>query len=150
MDRKKLDWWLSLLGNLGVLGGLVFVGLEIRQNTSQLRVEASQTITASVNELNAGVYGDAGLADLLKRGEQNLETLDAIERRRFDAFQFSRLNIAEYVLDLKTEGVSNLNFRFVDYVVRDFQTKPGLQEFMREYEETYVGSEELLSRLIRR
>ena len=150
MDWKKLDWWLSLLGNLGVLGGLVFVGLEIRQNTSQLRVEASQTITASVNELNAGVYGDAGLADLLKRGEQNLETLDAIERRRFDAFQFSRLNIAEYVLDLKTEGVSNLNFRFVDYVVRDFQTKPGLQEFMREYEETYVGSEELLSRLIRR
>ena len=55
MDCKKLDWWLSLLGNLGVLGGLVFVGLEIRQNTSQLRVEASQTITASVKELNAGV-----------------------------------------------------------------------------------------------
>ena len=95
-------------------------------------------------------YGDAGLADLLKRGEQNLEALDAIERRRFDAFQFSRLNIAEYVLDLKAEGVSNPNFRFVDYVVRDFQTKPGLQEFMREYEETYVGSDELLSRLIRR
>lgn len=150
MNWKKLDWWLSLLGNLGVLGGLVFVGLEIRQNTSQLRAEASQAITASTNELNAGIYGDAGLADLVKRGEQNLETLNAIERRRFDAFQFSRLNIAEYILDLETEGVSNLNFRFVDYVVREFQTKPGLQEFMREYEETYVGSEELLSRLIRR
>lgn len=148
MDRKKLDWWLSLLGNLGVLGGLVFVGLEIRQNTSQLRVEASQTITASVNGLNAGVYGDAGLADLLKRGEQNLEALDAIERRRFDAFQFSRLNTAEYVLDLETEGISNLNFRFVDHVVSEFRTKPGLQEFILEYEEGYVGSKELLSRLI--
>jgi hypothetical protein len=148
MDRKRLDWWLSLLGNLGVLGGLAFVGFEIRQNTSQLRAEASYAITASVNEQNAGVYGDSTLAELLIRGELNLDTLSSIERRRFDAFQFSRLNVAEYIQDLEDEGVTNFNFRFRDFVIREFQTKPGLRAFIRERANTYVGSKELLARLI--
>lgn len=51
MSRESWNWWLTLLANVGVLGGLVFVGLEIRQNTSQLRTEASYSITESVNEL---------------------------------------------------------------------------------------------------
>ncbi len=148
MDRKRPDWWLSLLGNLGVLGGLVFVGFEIRQNTSQLRAEASYAITASVNEQNAGIYGDSTLAELLIRGEYDLDALSSIERRRFDAFQFSRLNVAEYIQDLEAEGVTDLSFRFKDYVVREFQTKPGLRAFIRERADTYVGSQALLSLLI--
>ena len=148
MDQKKLNWWLSLLGNLGVLGGLVFVGFEIRQNTSQLRAEASHSITASVNEMNAGIYSDSTLADLVLRGEQNLGALNATERFRINAFQFSRLNVAEYIQDLEAEGVQNLNFRFVEYIVREFRTKPGLQAFIREREDNYAGSEELLEQLI--
>ncbi|MCK5483070.1 MAG: hypothetical protein KAJ13_05180 [Gemmatimonadetes bacterium] len=150
MDRKKADWGISLLANLGVLGGLVFVGLEIRQNTSQLRADASYSITTIVNEMNAGIYADSTLADLLLRGEENLDALNAIERRRFDAFQFSRLNVAEYIQDLETEGVSGLNFRFVDHVVREFRTKPGLQAFIRDRADTYVGSKELLAQLLGR
>jgi len=148
MERRKLDWWISLLANLGVFAGLVFVGLEIRQNTSQLRAEASYSITASVNEMNAGVYADSTLAELLLRGEQDLEALSTIERQRFEAFQFSRLNIAEYIQDLETEGVSNLNFRPVDFIVREFRTKPGLRAFIRERRDTYAGSQRLLERLI--
>ena len=147
MDRDTLNWWLTLVANLGVLGGLVFVGFEVRQNTSQLRAEASHSITASVNEMNAGIYADSTLADLLLRGAQDLEALSAIERVRFDAFQFSRLNVAEYIQDLENEGISDLNFRFVDFVVRDFRTEPGLRAFIREIEDKYVGSEELLARL---
>jgi len=125
----------------------VFVGYEVRQNTSQLRAEASHSITASVNEMNAGIYADSNLAELLLRGEQDLETLSEIERFRFKAFQLSRLNVAEYIQDLENEGVTDLNFKFVDFVVREFTSKPGLRAFISEFEDTYVGSDELLARL---
>ena len=148
MDRDRLNWWLTLLANLGVLSGLVFVGFEIRQNTSQLRADASYSITASVNELNAGLYGDSELAELVFRGEADLGALTPIERTRFDLFEFSRLNIAEYVQDLEGEGVSDLSFRYVEWIVREFQTKPGLRAFIREHEDGYVGSDELLARLL--
>jgi hypothetical protein len=146
--EARTDRWLSLLANLAVLGGLVFVGLEIRQNTSQLRTDASYSITAAVNELNAGLYGDPGLTELVLRGEADLSALDPIERARFDAFQFARINIAEYIEDLEMEGVSNLSFRYAEFIVREFQTKPGLRAFIREHQNTYVGSEDLLARLL--
>jgi hypothetical protein len=63
-------------------------------------------------------------------------------------YEFSRLNIAEYVEDLEGEGVEELNFRYNEWIVREFQTKPGLRAFIREYEDLYVGSEDLLARLL--
>jgi hypothetical protein len=146
--EARTDRWLSLLAKLAVLGGLVFVGLEIRQNTSQLRTDASYSVTAAVNELNAGLYGDPGLTELVLRGEADLSALDVIERARFDAYQFARINIAEYIEDLEMEGVSNLSFRYAEFIVREFQTKPGLRAFIREHQSTYVGSVDLLARLL--
>ena len=148
MKKIELSQTVTILANLGVLLGLVFVGFEVLQNTQELRSEGARSITESVNATNAGIYSDPGLADLKMRGEQDLRSLDPVERERFDSWQFSRLNIAEYVLDLEREGVTDLNFRYVEVIVRDFNQKPGLRAFIREYEETYVGSRELLSRLL--
>ena len=94
------------------------------------------------------MYSNPALADILIRGSQDLSALNALEREQFDAFQFARLNIAEYVLDLEREGISDLNFRYVEWIVREFNTKPGLREFIREHEKTYVGSSDLLDRLL--
>ncbi|NIM69819.1 MAG: hypothetical protein GTN86_04170 [Xanthomonadales bacterium] len=148
MNRENLNFWLSLIANIGVLGGLLFVGYEIRQNTVQLRAESSRSITASVNDLNVGIYSDAELVAILIKGTKDRGALNPVERYRFDTVQFSRLNIAEYVLDLEREGVSDLNFRYVDWVVRDFNRKPGLRQFIRDHEESYVGSADLLARLL--
>jgi len=147
LDREKLNWWLTLFANLGVLCGLVFVGLEIRQNTSQLRADAAYSITESVNQLNSDISGDESLADLILRGEANLDSLNPVERSRFAAYQFARLNIAEYILDLETEGVSDLNFRFADFLVNEYLTKPGLQSFILSLDDIWAGSDELYSRL---
>jgi hypothetical protein len=150
MNRESLNWWLTLLANLGVLSGLLFVGYEIRQTTSQLRAESARSITESVNAVNAGVYSDPGFAELVLRGRQDLEALDPVERMRFRRYQFSRINIAEYILDLEREGISDLNFRYVEWLVRDFNEQPGLQAFIREHSDRYVGSDELLTRLVGR
>ena len=148
MKRKDVNLWLSSITNIGVLFGLVFVGYEVRQNTVQLRAESSQSITEGVNALNAGVYSDPELAELLMRGTEDLGALDSVERNRFDAFQFARLNIAEYALDLEREGISDLNFKYVEWIVIEFNEEPGLRAFIREHKNTYVGSEELLVRLL--
>ena len=148
MNREHLNWRLSVITNVGVLIGLVFVGYEIRQNTVQLRAESSLSITETVNALNAGMYSDPELAEILIRGTEDLGALNSVERSRFDSYQFARLNIAQYALDLEREGVTDLNFRYVEWIVRRFNEKPGLRAFIREHENTYVGSKELLDRLL--
>ena len=101
-----------------------------------------------VNHLNAGIFSDATLTEIVEKGKQNFEALEEIERAQFESFQFARLNVADYIMDLEREGVSVLNFRYVDFIVREFNSKPGLQAFIHAHTETYVGSPVLLSRLL--
>jgi hypothetical protein len=47
MNSERLNRWLTFVANLGVIGGLFFLGYEIRQNTSQMRAEAAYSINES-------------------------------------------------------------------------------------------------------
>ena len=49
MKKVSLDTWIQLLGMLGLLGGLVFVGLEMRQ-TQKIAI-ASQVDAMSQSQL---------------------------------------------------------------------------------------------------
>lgn len=147
MKKTDINQILGLLANFGVLVGLVFVGFELRQSTLESRSEGARSITESVNEINAGIYSDPDLAELIIRGKQDLSSLDPVERERFDRWMFSRLNIAEYILDLEHGGVSGLNFQYVDAVIQDYRRSPGLQDWVQEIGKDYVGSNELWSRI---
>jgi len=45
MDTEKANQWLMLVANLGVLAGLVFVAIELNQNTKATVASASEQIT---------------------------------------------------------------------------------------------------------
>ena len=59
MKKISLDVWVQLLGMLGVLGGLVFVGLEMQQsqriamaNTYQDRISTTMSFITAYAETN--------------------------------------------------------------------------------------------------
>ena len=45
MDTEKANQWLMLVANLGVLAGLIFVAIELNQNTKATVASASEQIT---------------------------------------------------------------------------------------------------------
>ena len=56
MKKVSLDTWIQLLGMVGLLGGLIFVGLEMRQS-QRIAMAAQQadrfvTITAGITPFN--------------------------------------------------------------------------------------------------
>ena len=62
MERIKVsfDTWIQLLGMTGVLGGLVFVGLEMRQS-QMIALAAQSQARASMLLERVGVYTEANL-----------------------------------------------------------------------------------------
>jgi len=50
MDSNSKRKWIDLLGAVGVIASLIFVGLEVRQNTLISRGAAVQSITEHVND----------------------------------------------------------------------------------------------------
>ena len=148
MKPEKLNAWLTLIANFGVIAGLIFLGYEIRQNTIQLRAEALYSINDAISTLNAGVYNDAILADIKVRGEADFSSLNPIEREQFIMYQFDRINLAELYLALKDEGLSDIHFPFDQFLIKEFRSKPGLQQFLRHVDEDWEGPRYLYDQML--
>jgi hypothetical protein len=145
MDR--FGNWLALLANLGVVAGLLLLAYEINQNTSQMRNEASFSINQSLHDINESQFSDPILTEILLRGEQDLSSLNPVEKAQFTRYQFTRLNLCEYILGLENEGLSDVHITYVGYIVNEFNSKPGLAEWISEYDGRYGGSQKFYDQL---
>jgi len=144
---RKIDFAqiITILANAGVIIGLVFLTLEIRQNTAQMRTQGAYSIYQSVEMLNQAVYLDEEFADLLHRGEKSFNDLDSVEQSRLATFFFSEVHLAQYILSLEDEGLSDLHFGYVDLKVNQFRTIPGRKEFVEAYVKpsTFLGRDDI-------
>jgi hypothetical protein len=78
VDNAKLNRWLTLLANLSVVAGIVFLGIEVRQNTQTLEQNALYMRLALMDvgyEQTADwrnmLVADEGIGDLWKKGCQS-------------------------------------------------------------------------------
>ncbi len=88
---------LSDLGNLGefvsglaVVISLLYLAVQIRQNTRSLRAGAHQSITSHIAELNRTIVENAEVARLMEVGLRDLMALSPEDRRRFNAYNSAR------------------------------------------------------------
>ena len=61
----------EILGVLGVIGSLVFVGVEVRQNTAEIRGSTHQSVSEQINELYLTIAEDERLSKLVSEMMEN-------------------------------------------------------------------------------
>jgi hypothetical protein len=98
MNSSKINDWLALVANVAVVGGIVFLAIEISQNNELLRSESRQTLVANdVTSLTANLQNADVFAKLVSDGELSAEdqirlsfmyTLD-LRNREFEYFQYT-------------------------------------------------------------
>ena len=94
---EKLQKWAQIAeiaGAAAVVMSLLYVGYELRQNTSTARVEAGQRLYELMNEV-ASWENELHLAAALVKAESNFNELDAIEKRLITNLVWQNLNIWE-------------------------------------------------------
>ena len=84
MNLEDLGNLGEFLGSVGVIVSLIYVGIEIRRNTSETkRTNARQTATDHAMAIHA-LLRDSEIAEVFVRGIQDLTDLTPVERYRFD------------------------------------------------------------------
>jgi len=113
MERIKVsfDTWIQLLGMTGVLGGLVFVGLEMRQS-QMIALAAQSQARASMLLERVGVYTEANLDFQSLIFENSYDTklskIEAAQRNTFHQSWFLFENdFEQYSLGLMSEEIWN-------------------------------------------
>jgi hypothetical protein len=74
----------DFLGGLGVLVTLVYLSLQIRQNTIATRTNSYQDVVTAMSEWSRNVGSDPDLCRLLNRGGVSYDDLDPTERLQFN------------------------------------------------------------------
>lgn len=90
MDTDRLNRWLALGANIGVLVGVIFLVVEIRHTNDLARANAYRSRGAEIQEASQAVALDPELSRiLLKYDQQGIEGLTDHERIRFMYWQAS-------------------------------------------------------------
>ena len=101
----KLRVTSELAGAATVLLGLIFVGLELRQNTAALSAQAIFDLNNISNDNHRLVAQDDALEELVYNGHKNPDSLSDSDRRRFVRWMRIRFNVAEAAWIYRKNGI---------------------------------------------
>ena len=85
MNSEKLNSWLSLVANFGVIAGLILLVFEMRQNTQMMRAQISQSRTETAMSEQQATYNSDHIPALIvkvNRGD-DLSEEDLVRYRSY-------------------------------------------------------------------
>ena len=77
MNLGKLNDWLGVLTNIGIVVGLVYVALEYEQNSNLIEFEAQANFDSQVNNVIDVVIQDAELVEIMGKERSSLTVVES-------------------------------------------------------------------------
>jgi len=81
----------EIIGLVAVIGSLIFVGLQVRQNAQAVRVNMANSISTEWVNLQAAFATDGELSGIVFKGMQDLNDVTSEEKFRFYVWQHASL-----------------------------------------------------------
>ena len=85
MDSERLNRWMTLGANIGVLAGIIFLAFELQQNTVATQLEAASNFQNSFNEIELLIASNPEFPELLRKWREG-EDVSATEQLRLGVF----------------------------------------------------------------
>jgi hypothetical protein len=105
MTADQLSVLTQIIGTLGVVVSLVFVGLQIRQNTGALQRGEHNSTMSQWTVIRMGIAGDRSLAELMTAGLSGERALDAADQLRLEQLLAEYTWAAFHIWDRTQRGV---------------------------------------------
>lgn len=105
MTLEQIALVSQLVAAIGVIGSLIFVGLQVRQSNQMMRDSAIRHHAERIQSVSKAVFEVPDLARIWVKGGENLATLSPEERVRFINFYVYILRIWEQLHLQKQSGM---------------------------------------------
>lgn len=123
----------ELLGGIGVIASLVYLSVQIRQNTNSVRAAAAREVLHEAQRILIQISSDPELAELNRRGGADRSSLSDAERYRFDTLVLAALRNGESLFIQSKRGVlSDADWDGLRETIRLLLRTPGFQESIAE------------------
>ena len=95
MNTDNINKWLALIANFGVIAGIVFLAIELRQNNDNLEAQSRFTLKENRAVMNRQIAHDPNFAAILVKARSNSD-LTVVELMQLDSWFRSNLTNWEW------------------------------------------------------
>jgi hypothetical protein len=125
MNMDSVNKWLTLAANLGVIAGIIFLGIEIGQNSDQLAAQTRSTMfEARVSLENDSARNTGGITDIVGKARRG-EALTETEESQLGSRRFRTLRTFEFIIQ---ESPPETAYLQGPYMAAVFRSDSGLIE----------------------
>jgi hypothetical protein len=97
MLLQEFAWLGATMSGVGVLASIIYVSIQIRNNTRAVRASAFQQVVNSFAAISFDIAKDKNLVDLYLRAGRDFASLNELERAQYSLILLSFLRRAENV-----------------------------------------------------
>ena len=144
MNSERINKWLTLLANLGVLVGIIFLAVEVRQS-NRIAIAASEiSVRDQFSSINEQVLANDDVAKLLVKATDIGSEFSAAETEKLYAFFYVCLNTwmgieVAYENGMLPRSTFDEALADIRVVLRDY---PALQALARDHMVSYPSKSE--------
>jgi hypothetical protein len=122
----------EIVGAAAVVISLVYLAVQVRQNTRSARAASFHAVTDSFNQLNSLLAHDESLARIFQVGLQGLGQLDPVQRTRFEFFVLAASRIFETLFYQSRQGIGEKAlWKAEEATMRSLLSNPGIREWWK-------------------
>ena len=108
MNIERLSSWLQITANVGILGGLVLVGIQLQQNSEILRAQMMSAESRSVIDQEMQIIGEQGAAAWVS-AMSDPANVSLEHHRVMEAIYWSAIESWRHVEELGTLGLADVD-----------------------------------------
>ena len=122
----------QLVGALAVVISLIYLANQVRSSARETRYAAMRSALDSINRHIQQITQHPDLAELRSRGFKDFESLEGVDRTRFDSLMHQLFRNVENIYYQHLQGHSDPRvWRGIEAVMRDINALPGVQAWWR-------------------
>lgn len=130
MSLEQASFVAQIISAIAVFSSLVFVGLQVRQNTKAVRAASSQAHSAMYHALTDNIVNAQGFAETWRKALDNLDDLRDEELVRFFSFASASFRFFEASRVQWLRGLlDDEHWHTVEQHAMALAAKPGIQIF---------------------
>jgi hypothetical protein len=137
MNLDAISTAAEVLGALGVILSLIYLSVQIKSNTRQLRFTASHGIAESLDRAYDPIYSEH-IAPIWLKGNADLESISAAERVIFDGLVARQIHNVANMLDARESALipKARADKMYNKFFTDLFSSPGIKQWISENPET--------------
>ena len=137
MNWEAVSGIAEIVGVIVVVISLLYVGVQIRQNTRATRYQATQNLVAGMSDAHFPISSDGEFAAIARKGGYDRSSLTDDEQLRYNMWMFSLFNQYDFAYHKYKAGeLDEIIWKKLEYEVpRWIASLPGVREWWEQDKE---------------